>query len=114
MDSYFGATKYLAGQHSAFANLLYQNEINESHKFTVGLNGTFDRYDEDFRRIVAAAPQEQANSGLTNLANAGVFGEYTFHAGDKFSAIAGLRGDWYVHDGFKVSPRVTLKYMPID
>lgn len=114
MDSYFGATKYLAGQHSAFANLLYQNEINESHKFTVGLNGTFDRYDEDFRRIVAAAPQEQANSGLTNLANAGVFGEYTFHAGDKFSAIAGLRGDWFVHDGFKVSPRVTLKYMPID
>ncbi len=114
MDSYFGATKYLAGQHSAFANLLYQNEINESHKFTVGLNGTFDRYDEDFRRIVAAAPQEQANSGLKNLANAGVFGEYTFHAGDKFSAIAGLRGDWFVHDGFKVSPRVTLKYMPID
>ncbi len=114
MDSYFGATKYLAGQHSAFGNLLYQNEINESHKFTVGLNGTFDRYDEDFRRIVAAAP-EQSNSGLAkNLANAGVFGEYTFHAGDKFSAIAGLRGDWFVHDGFKVSPRVTLKYMPID
>ncbi len=113
MDSYFGATKYLAGQHSAFGNLLYQNEINESHKFTVGLNGTFDRYDEDFRRIVAAAP-EQAKAGLTNLANAGLFGEYTFHAGDKFSAIAGLRGDWFVHDGFKVSPRVTLKYMPID
>lgn len=113
MDSYFGATKYLAGQHSAFGNLLYQNEINESHKFTVGLNGTFDRYDEDFRRIVAA-PQEQAKAGLTNLANAGLFGEYTFHAGDKFSAIAGLRGDWFVHDGFKVSPRVTLKYMPID
>ncbi len=113
MDSYFGATKYLAGQHSAFGNLLYQNEINESHKFTVGLNGTFDRYDEDFRRIVAA-PQEQIKAGLTNLANAGLFGEYTFHAGDKFSAIAGLRGDWFVHDGFKVSPRVTLKYMPID
>lgn len=113
MDSYFGATKYLAGQHSAFGNLLYQNEINESHKFTVGLNGTFDRYDEDFRRIVAAAP-EQAKAGFTNLANAGLFGEYTFHAGDKFSAIAGLRGDWFVHDGFKVSPRVTLKYMPID
>lgn len=113
MDSYFGATKYLAGQHSAFGNLLYQNEINESHKFTVGLNGTFDRYDEDFRRIVAAAP-EQAKVGFTNLANAGLFGEYTFHAGDKFSAIAGLRGDWFVHDGFKVSPRVTLKYMPID
>lgn len=118
MDSYFGATDYLAGQHSAYANLLYQNEINESHKFTVGLNGTFDRYDEDFLRRfwnpVALEFMEIGNKGISNLANAGVFGEYTFHAGDKFSAIAGLRGDWFIHDGFKVSPRVTLKYMPID
>ena len=28
MDAYFGSTKYVAGQHSAFGNLLYQNVIN--------------------------------------------------------------------------------------
>ena len=50
MDSYFGATKYLAGQHSAFANLLYQNEVNESHKFTVGLSANADRFNEDFHQ----------------------------------------------------------------
>ena len=54
------------------------------------------------------------NSGITHLANTGVFGEYTYRSGDKFSAIAGLRGDWFYQQGFKVSPRVTLKYMPID
>ena len=113
MDSYFGATKYLAGQHSAYANLLYQNVINDSHRFTVGLNGTFDRYDEDFlRQVRIVKPVEY--SGLKDLANAGVFGEYTYHAGDKFSAIAGLRGDWFYGQGFKVSPRVTLKYTPVD
>lgn len=113
MDSYFGATKYLAGQHSAYANLLYQNVINDSHRFTVGLNGTFDRYDEDFlRQVRIVKPVEY--SGVTDLANVGVFGEYTFHAGEKFSAIAGLRGDWFHGQGFKVSPRVTLKYMPVD
>ena len=58
--------------------------------------------------------ESQGWNGITDLANAGVFGEYTFHAGDKFSAIAGLRGDWFLKEGFKVSPRVTLKYMPID
>ncbi len=117
MDSYFGSTKYLAGQHSAFANLLYQNVINDSHKFTLGLNGTFDRYDEDFARTVLGAtvrPVTSSHKGITDLANAGVFGEYTYHAGEKFSAIAGLRGDWFNGQGFKVSPRVTLKYMPID
>ncbi len=113
MDSYFGATKYLAGQHSAYANLLYQNVINDSHRFTLGLNGTYDRYDEDFmRQVRIVKPVEFA--GITDLANVGVFGEYTFHAGEKFSAIAGLRGDWFHGQGFKVSPRVTLKYMPVD
>lgn len=116
MDSGFGIKAYDASQHSAFANLLYQNVISDSHQFTLGLNGTFDRYDE---KLVRAIWQNgflvgKEDNGITDLANAGVFGEYTYRAGDKFSAIAGLRGDWFYRQGFKVSPRVTLKYMPID
>ena len=115
MDSYFGATKYIAGQHSAYANLLYQNVISDAHKFTLGLNGTFDRYDEDFERtVMVMGPVTSEYNGMTNLANAGVFGEYTYHFEEKFTAIGGLRGDWFHNHGFKVSPRVTLKYMPVD
>ncbi len=117
MDSFFGTTTYVADQHSAYANLLYQNVINDSHRFTLGLNGTYDKYNEDFRRLVAL--QNIADRGVTNLANAGVFGEYTYHYGETLSVIAGLRADWFNHvsDGkskFRVSPRLTLKYMPID
>ena len=115
MDSYFGATSYIAGQHSAYANLLYQYDINDSHKFVAGFNGTFDRYNENFARTVMM--QDVANKGLTDLANVGVFGEYTYHLGDEFSAIAGVRGDWFNHVSekkFRVSPRLTLKYIPID
>ena len=115
MDSYFGSTTYLANQHSAFANLLYQNVISDSHQFTLGLNGTFDRYNEDFARTVwVLGPVSDSKDGATDLANAGVFGEYTYRAGDKFTAIAGLRGDWFPGQGFKASPRVTFKYMPVD
>ena len=126
MNSYFGATKYIAGQHSAYANLLYQNVINDSHRFTVGLNGTFDRYDEVFKRQIwfnPLAPVENIQGSdlpvFTGLANAGVFGEYTYHYGDAVSVIAGLRADWFNHvygdeSKIRVSPRVTLKYMPID
>ena len=112
MDSYFGSTKYLAGQHSAYANLLYQNVVSESHRFTLGLNGTFDRFNEDFRRVVVF--QDKAFNTVTDLMNAGVFGEYTYHYGESITAIAGLRGDWFYGHGFNVSPRVTLKYMPIE
>ena len=116
MDSYFGSTKYIADQHSLFGNFLYQNEINESHKFTLGMSATYDRYMEDFRRLVAL--QDVSDNGLTQMAIGGFFGEYTYHAGDKFSAIAGLRQDFYKKSGNKIvgkfSPRVTLKYMPIE
>lgn len=120
MDSYFGSTKYLAGQTSAFANLLYQNEVNESHKFTLGMSATYDRYLEDFRREIWFDAKENVvgNSGLTQMTVAGAFGEYTYHAGDKFSAIVGLRGDLYKKSDTDIvgrfSPRVTLKYMPVD
>ena len=116
MDSYFGATKYIADQHSLFGNLLYQNEINESHKFTVGMSATYDRYMEDFSRRVAL--QNVADKGLTQMAVGGFFGEYTYHAGEKFSAIVGLREDFYKKSGNKIvgrfSPRVTLKYAPTE
>lgn len=120
MDSYFGPTKYVAAQHSAFVNLLYQNIINDAHKFTLGLNGTFDRYDEDFARdVLMVSPAPTSYSGISDLANGGIFGEYTYHLDDRFSVISGLRADWFNHvsDGstrFKVSPRLTLKYMPAD
>ena len=115
MNSAFGATGYLADQHSAYANLLYQNVINDSHRFTIGLNGVYDRYDEDFARTVwVIAPISMSYDGVTDLAQTGVFGEYTYHYGEKFTAIAGLRGDWFYKQGFKVSPRATIKYMPVD
>jgi hypothetical protein len=121
MDSYFGATKYIADQHSAFANLLYQNEVDESNKFTLGMSATHDRYSEDFSRKIwfnALPNVTEINRPLTSFTIGGVFGEYTYHKGEEFSAIIGLRGDVYKQSDkpfvAKISPRVTLKYMPIE
>ena len=119
MDSYFGATDYLADQYSGFGNLLYQNQVHESHKFTLGMSATYDRYYETFKRQIwfDALPNVTGfDNRLRQMAIGGVFGEYTYHAGDRFSAIVGLRGDWYKKSGNaivgKFSPRLTLKYLP--
>lgn len=117
MDSWFGSSKYLGRQHSGFINVMYQHEINGAHKFTAGFGSTYDLLDEDFSRTVLypdPAFASVSKKGLTSLFNAGVFGEYTYHAGDKFTAIAGVRGEWYSRDGFKCSPRATLKYSPVE
>lgn len=112
MNSQFGATSYIANQHSAFMNLLYQNEVNEDHHFTLGLSATGDVFNENFDRNILMGHSDFVKT--PTMVNAGVFGEYTFHAGEKFSSILGLRGDWYKGDGFKFSPRLTLKYAPVE
>lgn len=96
---------YDAGQHSVFANLLYQNQDNDDHHFTLGLSEMLDIYNESYCTVI---PER------TVLGNTGVFGEYTYHHGDELSAIVGLRGDFYQPGGFRFSPRVTLKYAPSD
>lgn len=111
MDSWFGATKYFATQNSGFANLLWLNDFNESHSLTLSLGGTVDGLNENFSRKVA---EQTLNLGRVSDAfgSAGVAAEYTFHAGETFSAIVGLRGDWFSGgEGFKFSPRLTLKYI---
>ena len=52
--------------------------------------------------------------GRTDLTDLAVYGEYTFHLEERFSAIAGTSVNWYgLADGFRLSPRVTLKYQPV-
>ncbi len=106
MNSAFGLRSYDALQHSGFVNLLYQRELSPEHKYTIGLSDIFDYYDE----LMPGA----AGSAVTILNNAGLFGEYTFHKGDVFSSIIGLRAEYYLNEGVRVSPRLTLKYAPVE
>ncbi len=106
MDAWFGGNFFAPTQTSLFLNLLYQNQMAEMHHFTVGLTGFYDAFSQ---LRSATVPFENSRLG-----NAGAFGEYTFHYEEKFTAIAGLHADWYAGKGFKLSPRLTLKYEPVE
>ena len=113
MDMWSGASKYMGTQNSGFFNVLLQNEFSDSHKLTVSLGGTADFYNENLTRRVFAQTLEPGRS-LTEEYAVGLGGEYTFHAGDKFSSIVGLRADWFNGEGLKFTPRLTLKYSPYE
>ena len=130
MESDFSARTYDASQHSAFVNLLYQNQDVEQHHFTLGLSGMADFYAEDYGYSTQFKTQADGtsiwscNTGLAPVAahvnplnrifDLGAFGEYTFHSADEttFSSILGLRADWFSGAGFRFSPRLTLKWAP--
>ena len=110
MDAAFGSAAYLARQNSGFANLIWRNQVNENHDFTIGASYTFDRLVEALSRPVPAGRNEY--NGTTDLSNLALYGEYTFHMEDKLSAIGGISVNNYGSDGWRVSPRATLRYQP--
>jgi len=103
-ESYFGLTTYNARQQTIYSNLIYQSIIGTTiHKFRAGMSFVYDRYDEDFR--------------LTNYRRTetvpGIFGEYTYTPGTRFSAVLGLRADHNSLFGFFLTPRLNLRYEPV-
>jgi len=104
LGSNFAFRHYDAGQHSVFANLMYQDLTSDNHHFTLGFSEMLDIYDE---YVIGT----QVKSPLNDL---GLYGEYTYKSGDIFSAIVGIRGDWYKGNGIRFTPRVTLKWSPVE
>ncbi len=114
LNAGFGKNPYNADQRSAFVNLLYQDQHLESHHFTLGLSNTFDAYRENLSWHVKPLDRIDNFKGVSMLNDLGAFAEYTFHAAEKFSAITSLRADWYNGAGLRFSPRITLKWAPVD
>lgn len=113
MDSHFGENLYNATQHSAFANLIYRNQFNESHDLTAGINATLDFISEDIR--TGFPGQQRPIHGVrTQLTQVAPYAEYTFKVEDTFSMIAAL--SLSVHPGYGTFPvpRLTLKYQPVE
>lgn len=103
-NSYFGLTTYNAEQQNVYANLIYQSIIKSTiHKFRTGISFLYDKYDEDFKAL---------NYKRTETVP-GAFFEYTFIPSEKFSLIAGVRGDYNNLFGFFATPRLHLRYDPI-
>ncbi|MEY4051535.1 MAG: hypothetical protein RIR64_520 [Bacteroidota bacterium] len=102
-NSYFGFTNYNALQQSFYSNLIYQSIINSTiHKFRTGLSFQYDHYNEDFKN---------ANYVRKEIVP-GAFFEYTYTPNDKWSVVAGIRGDDNNLYGTFLTPRLNLKYEP--
>lgn len=112
LDARFGSTSYTGRQNSGYLNLVWRNEINESHDFTIGASAVADRFDETLNRPVRAGVNSY--QGPTSLYNMGLFGEYTFHLGTKLTTITGVSANWYGDQGFRLSPRATIRFQPWD
>jgi outer membrane receptor for ferrienterochelin and colicins len=117
-DTYnlLGQREFTGGQNNLLMNILFQDEVNEYHKFTAGLNAKSDNVAQDVTPPYAFFSDDNGTLGSgtpifdIRESSAGAFGEYTFTYKEKFSAIAGLHADWSTRYGFLLCPRFNAKY----
>ena len=120
LDSYFGLRSFFGRQNSGFLNLMYQGIPNDSHRFTFGLRNFFDGYVQTLHDgyadpLSASRRALFADYDLSRNENSlGIYGEYTYTLGEKFSAVADLSLDWNSLYGLFLSPRANLKWAPAD
>ncbi len=102
-NSYYGLRRYDITHESFFTNLLFNSIFsNTKNKFKVGLNFSWDRYDEAV---------DKTNYKRTDNV-VGSFFEYNYDSLDKLSLVAGLRLDYHNRLGTFVTPRLHLRYNP--
>ncbi|MEC8547168.1 MAG: TonB-dependent receptor [Bacteroidota bacterium] len=104
-QAYYGIRNYNINQKSFYGNLLFNSIIgNTQNKFKVGINYSYDQYDEN----VDSFQYQRLDK------NIGSFFELTHDNGINFSWIAGARLDHHSNIGTFFTPRLHIRFVPID
>lgn len=111
--AYFGLNDYSGNENALSANFMYNHYFTHRSSLIVGLSGQLRRYGE---RLLNSTPWiASASSRFFDMGRdeheAGAYAEYTYSVRDKFSLVAGLRGDYNAYfDRFYLTPRGHVKW----
>lgn len=112
-DAYFGLNTYEGNQNAAALNLMYNHYFTYRSSLIVGVQAHLDYYRE---RLVNPTPWIPGTAAGDfdfdrDEQEAGAYAEYTYAVKDKFSIVAGIRGDYNAYyDRFFATPRGHLKW----
>jgi len=101
MNSFFGTNTYDGLQHHFYSNLMLQTYLgNTAHTITTGFSYKFDHFNETLNDSAFARMEHVP----------GAFFEYTWTIPEKFTLLAGIRGDYDNLYGSFITPRLHLRY----
>lgn len=118
MNSFFGLKNYDGIQNSGFLNVIFQGTPNENHRYSIGIRNQFDDFNEHLLDRTVSGENgnkiidyEKDDFNLSRRENSiGLYGEYTYTLGDKFTAVADMSVDYNNIHGWLFAPRANLKY----
>lgn len=112
MDAFFGMKSYDVGEWNAYAQLIYETDFSDLHSFSAGLSYNYDSFCQHLSRFNdLSEPQERINEYETT---SGCYAQYTWKPSDKLTLMAGLRGDWSSRYHWFLTPRMNIRYSPVE
>lgn len=108
MDAVYGRKIYNVDQQNAYASLMFETEFTPQHSISTGLSLNYDRYDQ----IYLDDNYDGMAPGIDKETVSGLYAQYTYMPNDKFTFMAGLRGDYSSLYGYFVTPRANVRYAP--
>ncbi|MEE4117365.1 MAG: TonB-dependent receptor [Marinilabiliaceae bacterium] len=104
-DAIYGLNSYSGLQRSWYSNLLYQwKPLLNEHTLDAGLSYKYDDYTEVLN----------SNNMLRTEKVPGVFLQYSYVDTSRITVVAGLRADFHNLYGTFLTPRLHLRYKPLD
>ncbi|NBO69126.1 MAG: TonB-dependent receptor [Bacteroidetes bacterium] len=104
MHSSFGIRDYSGEQQSGFIKSIAVKQLNDDHKLWYGLSYMYDAFDEQLfgmdKKRIESVP--------------GIFAEDTYTPLETLTIVAGLRIDIHNLFGTIITPRMHLKYSPVE
>ena len=107
-QSQYDRMPYNVYQNNVYASLMYEKEFVTSHSLSTGLSLNYDGFDENLTRN-----RERIEDNRSETVP-GAYVQYTYNLNDKFIALAGIRADYSSIYNFFVTPRIHLKYNPVE
>lgn len=112
MDASYGHKGYDIKEWNGYAQLLFENDFNDKHNLSTGLSYNFDSFNQHLRlEQSGTAPFKKIFEKETT---AGMYAQYTWKPSEKFTGMIGFRGDWSSIYKWFVTPRLNIRYSPVE
>lgn len=110
LDSRYGMNGYDLSQQNLYANLIFETDLGPKHQLSAGMSLVADQLSQDVR---LSGPAFLFNPDRTEIVP-GVYSQYTYKPLRNLTFLAGIRLDHHNEYGFFVTPRLHVKYDPVE
>ena len=111
-DASYGLRICDIDQTEAYGSLMFERKWLDRHALSTGVSMIFDDYHYRYRPVADPALDPRRSS--ENETVGGAYAQYTFNIDDRLIAMAGLRYDYSNRYGSMLTPRMHLRYRPIE